>query len=299
MTDVRAGVSDFYNAAAADYSAQYQGEQFKPGAPYPANYYRLQILANRLAHLRPRRLYEVGTGEGTPLAVVAGMGIEVAGCDIADAMVERTRTRLAGLNVPQDRIQRADIEDSVTFAGQLANGPFDAVVAFGVLPHVRNDAHFIRNMRMFIGGGGRMFVEFRNKLFSLFTFNRYTKEFILDDLLAGVATDIREQVSAELDRRLAINVPPPRPAPKPGAPGYDAILARFHNPFELIESFKREGLKVHHVHWYHYHPAMPMLQSALGERFRQEAMAMEHTTSDWKGYFLCSAGVVEAEWSGE
>lgn len=31
--------------------------------------------------------------------------------------------------------------------------------------------------------------EFRNKLFSLFTFNRYTFKFVMDDLLAGPWSD--------------------------------------------------------------------------------------------------------------
>jgi hypothetical protein len=37
-----------------------------------------------------------------------------------------------------------------------------------------------------------------------------------------------------------------------------------------------------------------MVESALGAKFRDAAIALEHEGS-WRGYFLCSAGVVEAE----
>ena len=84
----------------------------------------------------------------------------------------------------------------------MADGAFDAVIAAGVLPHVANDRLALKNMAMLIREGGHLFVEFRNKLFSLFTFNRYTKEFILDDLLAGVPRDVTAHVAQELESAL-------------------------------------------------------------------------------------------------
>ena len=55
------------------------------------------------------------------------------------------------------------------------------------MPHVRNDDFTLNNMKSMVKSGGHVFIEFRNKLFSLFTFNRYTLEFIMDDLLRGVS----------------------------------------------------------------------------------------------------------------
>ena len=193
-------------------------------------------------------------------------------------------------------IQWGDIEDSTTFARQLADGRYDAVVAAGVMPHVRNDELALRNMAMIIRPGGKALIEFRNKLFSLFTFNRYTREFILDDLLAGVSPTMREVVAEELDKRVAVDQPPVRRASGSDGqgPGYDEILAKFHNPFELVETFARCGFGKIKLHWYHYHPVPPMIESRVGPALREAAMALEHQNS-WRGYFLCSAGVVEAE----
>jgi 2-polyprenyl-3-methyl-5-hydroxy-6-metoxy-1,4-benzoquinol methylase len=291
-------VAAHYDTVAADYHLQYRRQQLDTGTEYPANYFRLQMLVNRLASLGAQRVYEVGVGEGTPLLTLARMGIEVAGCDISEAMVEQAKTRIAQASLPPSTISWGDIQDSITFAHQLSNGPFDAVIAAGVLPHVANDSLFLQNVNMLLRPGGTALVEFRNKLFSLFTFNRKTKEFILDDLLRGVDPVIAQAVAEDLEHRLAMDQPEIRATigdrGSSEAPGYDAILSKFHNPFELIETFQRNGFVDARIHWYHYHPAPPMLESALGDSFRRAAFALEHDPSDWRGYFLCSAGVVEA-----
>jgi len=290
----KGSVADHYNAAAEAYHRQYQRENLTSHVVYPANYFRLQILTQRLATLRLGSVYEVGVGEGTPLATMASMGYRVAGCDIAENMVAKAKATFSARGSSPDLIQWADIEDSTTFANQLKDGTFDAVVAAGVLPHVANERFVLANMSMLIRDGGRLFLEFRNKLFSLFTFNRYTKEFVLDDLLRNVSTDVKAVVAQELDKRCAIDLPLVRNLSGDGrAPGYDAIPAKFHNPFELTEVIENCGFKDPRVHWYHYHPAPPMLESRIGEEFRKAAMALEHENS-WRGYFLCSAGVIEA-----
>jgi 2-polyprenyl-3-methyl-5-hydroxy-6-metoxy-1,4-benzoquinol methylase len=291
----RGSVGAHYDAVAADYHKQYQRENLRSLDSYPANYFRLQILINRLATSGLRRVYEIGVGEGTPLASIARMGFEVAGCDIAEAMVAKARKTFQRHGLSSDLVQWGDVEDAGTLGPALESGRFDAVIAAGVLPHVRSDELFLDNVKMLLRPGGKAMIEFRNQLFSLFTFNRYTKEFILGELLRGVGSEVKQAVAVELDRRLATDQPPLRTTVAGKAPGYDAILSRFHNPFELVETFRRAGFTNTRLHWYHYHPAMPMLERGIGAAFREEAMRLEHEPSGWRGYFLCSAGLVEAD----
>jgi 2-polyprenyl-3-methyl-5-hydroxy-6-metoxy-1,4-benzoquinol methylase len=290
----KASVADHYDSVAENYHQQYQRENLHSLGEYPANYFRLQILVQRLSALRLTSVYEVGVGEATPLATMASMGFRVAGCDIAEAMVKKAKENFTKHGLSPDLVQWGDIQDSTTLAKQLVGGAFDAVVAAGVLPHIANDRLALANMGMLIRDGGRLFVEFRNKLFSLFTLNRYTKEFVLDDLLHDVPRDVKAVVAQELDKRVAIDMPPVRNVSHDGsAPGFDAILSKFHNPFELTELVERSGYSNVRIHWYHYHPAPPMLEGKIGPAFREAAMALEHEGS-WRGYFLCSAGVIEA-----
>jgi hypothetical protein len=129
-------------------------------------------------------------------------------------------------------------------------------------------------------------------MFSMFTFNRLTKEFILDELLTDVDPSIREVVAADLDARLAVDKPPKRT--RPTGDGYDEILARFHNPFELADVVRAHGYSDVRFHWYNYHPAYPMLADQIDPtEYRKAQIALEHEGT-WRGMFLCSAGLIEA-----
>ncbi len=286
-------VAAFYDAEASDYHRMYQRENFATLERYPANYFRLQILVRRLAALSARRVYEIGVGEGTPLVTMAKLGLDVAGCDISDSMVAAARRNFESSGLSKDAIQWGDVEDATTIAGQLSSGKFDGVIAAGVLPHIHNDRLMLETVKMCLRPGGVALIEFRNKLFSLFTLNRLTKEFVLDDLLQNVSPRIKATVEAELDKRYAIDLPKARSARSGAQLGYDEILSKFHNPFELQELFRSVGFVDVQTHWYHYHPAPPMLESTIGQEYRQAAIRLEHEAS-WRGMFLCSAGVIEA-----
>ncbi|WBV68414.1 hypothetical protein PGH46_15970 [Legionella pneumophila] len=104
-------------------------------------------------------------------------------------------------------ILSGDIQDPITYADLLRDGQYDALLAMGVMPHVRNDEACLINMRTMVKQGGSVFIEFRNKLFSLFTFNKYTHQFILNDLLSDVSPKLKQIVSADLEKRLEMNQP--------------------------------------------------------------------------------------------
>jgi hypothetical protein len=76
--------------------------------------------------------------------------------------------------------------------------------------------------------------------------------------------------------------------------GYDAILAKFHNPLSMASQFKRLGFSDIELLWYHFHPAMPLLNDVDPLLFREEAIRLEGDSAGWRGMFLCSAFVVQA-----
>lgn len=289
-------VSTHYDAVASDYHQQYQRDQlYDVSKPYPANYFRLQLLLNSFVAKNVKRVIEVGVGEGTPLATLGKAGIDVWGFDISSAMVKKSKQRMQDNGMDPAHIFWGDVQDPVTYAHALKDGLFDGLMAMGVMPHVENDDMVLDNMATMVRPGGSVFIEFRNKLFSMFTFNRYTMDFILNDLLRDVDASVKAKVAKDLEPRLRMDMPPVRGFVEDSdAPGYDAILSKFHNPFEVTDLFSRHGFTAMKYLWYHYHPAMPYLQASMPEDFRKEAVRLEHEPSNWRGLFLCSAFVVEA-----
>ncbi len=286
-------VASHYDGSASTYADQYDETKIWTNEEYPANYFRLKLVRRILADGGVKSLYEHGVGDATPLVTIAGDGIRVAGNDVSPEMVKVARANMTKHGLDPEAINLLDVQshDSIDVEREKA-GSFDAVMALGVIPHVEDDRWFVASMDKFLEPGGRLLLQFRNSMFSMFTFNRLTKEFVMDELLPEVPESVRQVVSADLDQRLAVDKPPKRT--RPTGDGYDEILSKFHNPFELLEIVKSFGYKDLQFHWYNYHPAYPMLAGSIDPKvYRQAQMDLEGDTS-WRGMFLCSAGLIQA-----
>lgn len=294
MGDVRA----HYDVSASSYHEQYDPDLVWTNAEYPANFFRLRKVIDLLRSSGAKSLYDLGAGEATPLIRIhQALGIAVAGSDLSEEMVRIGQENLARHHLDPALLSLLDVQDDRAVEAEVARrGQSDAVIALGVIPHVSNDTAFVDAMSAFCRPGGTLLLQFRNAMFSMFTFNRLTKEFILDDLLAPVPAVFREAVAADLDRRLAVDKPPVRR--RDDGSGYDEILSRFHNPFELADIVRSAGFEDLSFHWYNFHPTYPMISGEFDAReYRAAQIALEEDTS-WRGMFLCSAGIIQARKQG-
>ena len=133
-------VSEYYDASAENYHLQYDRSLISDTKRrYPANYFRLHQLLNTFIEERAKRVVEVGVGEGTPIASLASAGIEVAGFDISENMVDKCRANLKSKGLDHSKIIWGDVQDPTTYCSLMAEGQYDALLAMGVMPHVRND----------------------------------------------------------------------------------------------------------------------------------------------------------------
>lgn len=287
-------VTKHYDGSAPSYHEQYDPDLLWANAEYPANLFRLQLVARLLQEAGARSVYDLGAGEATPMIKLhRALGMDVAGSDLSPEMVRLGRENLERHGLDAGLISHVDAQDEAAVRAERSlRGESDAVIALGVIPHVTDDAAFVRSMSWFCRPGGTLLLQFRNSMFSMFTLNRLTKEFILDELLAPVPQEFKDAVAADLDTRLAVDMPPVRR--RDDGYGYDEVLSRFHNPFELADVVGAEGYTDVRFHWYNYHPTYPMIRGQFEDRaYREAQMALEQEGT-WRGMFLCSAGVIEA-----
>ena len=252
---------------------------------YPANHFAFRYILNALAQAQARTVVEVGIGHGNAVPLLSGAGLSIAGFDIDDSRVAASQAAMRDFGQDPARVIWGDIEDPLTYAPILAGEGHDALVALGVLPHVLRERQTLANMRALVRPGGQVFVEFRNKLFSLVTFNRFTLEFLMDDLLSESPESLRAAARTFIGNHVNGDVPP---APSEARP------PRFHNPLEMPALFAAAGFEDIVVRPFHYHAAMPAVADADPQAFRDGSIALEHEPSDWKGLFLCSAFLVHA-----
>lgn len=252
---------------------------------YPANHFAFQQMLNVLAEEGSQSVLEVGIGHGNAVPILAGSGLRVAGLEINDELVAKSKGRMSEVGLNPEDVAWGDIQDATTYPSLRRSAPFDALIAMGVLPHVRYEKSALENMRALVRPGGLVFVECRNSLFSLITFNRYTHEFLMEDLLHDAPADVRDAVDAYIRPRLEMERPP-----KPSS-GHEST---FHNPLTVPRVFAEAGFEEIVIRPFHYHAGMPVLEKELGQSFRDGSVALENEPSGWRGLFLCSAYVVQA-----
>ena len=207
-------------------------------------------------------------------------GFEVAGFDSEPAMVEEAKRK--GLHVWQASVLDSD-----------AAGAYDAVTALGPLPHLKDAEQLtaLRNIGRWLTPGGHAYVELRNELFSLLTFNRYTAD-LLRKLLP--ACDEAYEVQDRIEETQLLMDQPPQPTPG----SYGAVFSRFNNPLELDALFSRAGLRIVQTMYYHFHawpPAYITPENEAEFRSRSRDMEWDRSWRNGRGIFQASALIVEVQ----
>lgn len=281
------------------WSETYFDDYYGDGAGYPPVH--KQIVFDLLRDFGAGNVLDAGCGPATFLRDMVEEGIEPFGFDLTPEMIEEARRVMKEHGVSADNLWLGSVLNGEDFSPPR-QGPskFDAAICFGVLPHIpeESDEEVIGNLLESVRPGGLVALEARNALFSLFTLNRYSREFFRDNLIneaglksrAGGEHAALEQALSSLDERFRTDLPPLRGGTR-GEPGYDEVLSRTHNPFVLMDLARDTGLADVRVLFYHFHALPPLLQSMVPELFLRESLEMENPT-DWRGYFMASAFVL-------
>ena len=264
-------------SALSDYESSIAQALVDPAMPYPANHFAFRHVLNAIGEHKSS-LIEIGIGDGNAIPLFAGLGYEFWGFDNRAAAVAASKARMSTMQLDSSRAFEGDIRDPGTFTNVLGGKEFDVLVAMGVLPHVESEAEAIENMVSLLRPGGHAFIEFRNALFSLTTFNRYTFEFTMESLLPNIGTEMGELVAADLRTRLEM-----------GIPAGGTSSARFHVPFEVLALAQGLGLDAPRIIPFHFHAGMPYLESRDPQAYRRASIALEDDDSGWRGLILGSA----------
>jgi SAM-dependent methyltransferase len=293
QSSVEAAVKNCYSTWADNYHRDYYTDK----AAYPPVHEGL--VRKLLVDAGARNVLDAGCGPASMLRGLAGLGIELFGFDLTPEMVQEARRVMAPLGVPENHIWEGSVADPAAFpAPGKESIKFDAAICVGVLPHVPVELEnaALANLHAAVRPGGLVAVEARNQLFALFTLNRYSHQFFLNDLVReeelfkGEQESVRRQVLDDVDQRFRLDLPPVRGG-KAGEPGYDEVLSRTHNPLVFREKIAAVGFRDVRVLFYHYHCLPPLCERSAPELFRRRSLAMENP-EDWRGYFMASAFVV-------
>jgi 2-polyprenyl-3-methyl-5-hydroxy-6-metoxy-1,4-benzoquinol methylase len=281
------------------------------GKTYFKDYYRspnayppvhVSLVEKELKSRGAANVLDAGCGPASMLRLLRFLRAERYGFDLTPEMVEEAKWVLGRQGVDSSQVWEGSVLDSASYKlpASKKSKLFDAAVCFGVLPHIaeKNDPVVFTNLRKAVRKGGVVLVEARNELFSLFTSNRYTYEFITGKLadtksLRGASTSEKNKLREAFDRYqqlFRMDLPPVRKG-KAGEPGYDEVLSRVHNPLVARQQLQEVGFRDVRVLFYHYHCLPPMMEVAAPRFYRRRSLAMENP-EDWRGHFMASAFIL-------
>ncbi len=267
------------------YEAQVAAACVNPTLPYPANHFAFRHVLATMPEPAGLSMVEIGVGAGGAIPLFTSKGFAFAGIDRDEICVAQSKKSLSEAGQDPSRIIKADLEKRDSLAHLSGAGSFDALIAMGVFPHVDSIRQAMVNAVILIRPGGQIFLEFRNALFSLLTFNRYTREFICNQLLDEASVEVRGAVDAELlSERLNLQIPAGVIHPE-----------SFHVPFEIVDIARELGLVNPRIIPFHFHAGMPSIEHKVAQSYRRDSVALEEDASGWKGLFLASAFLLHAQ----
>jgi 2-polyprenyl-3-methyl-5-hydroxy-6-metoxy-1,4-benzoquinol methylase len=301
MNDIKSieqTVAHCYSTWGTTYFNDYYGEK----APYPPVH--VDLVRKVLKNYNSKTIIDAGCGPASFLRGLFRDDFTLYGFDLTPEMVAEGKRVFAEQGLNPDHLWEGSIIDEKAYIAPDGTSQYDAAVSCGVMPHIPQelDKQVFERVYSALKSGGIACIEARNELFSLFTMNRYSYSFMVERLIQPqelskhlTENDTQSVNNAldEMQKQFMMNLPPIRKG-KAGEPGYDEVLSRTHNPFELSALAQSVGFKNVHVKFYHYHAVPPMFAKFIPESFIRESVRMEDP-DDWRGYFMASAFFVIGE----
>ncbi len=274
--------------------AESYGEQYvKPdlnAVKYPANVFRLNAFINLLNQIKPAKVLDVGCGTADPLLAMRAQGHEVHGFDYAKEMVDVAKRNVKRAGYSEDIIHHNNMED----IQGIEKGAYDCMVALGAVYYARDFHKTISGMAELLPSGGNLIMSLRNDMFSLYSMNDYSVEFMYrkfypHEKLSG---DLRKRLDAFMEDHHKVE-----DVEKAFKTIDDRLIHTYnHNPLTVEEEIlKPHGLKQKGLYFYHFHALPPVFEHSDTEEFRKLSAEFENNPADWRGLFMCSTFIVHAQ----
>jgi len=257
---------------------------------YPGNKKRFEILKKLVKKYSPQKILYIGCGACMPMVkLMQEFDCLIYGIDFSQHMINRGKIVLKENGFSPNLIQKGDIELLETLPDEI----FDFVYAAGVFAHLPDDQIALKNIHLKLNNGGTLAVEFRNELFSLFSFNRFSYDFVFNHLLSNVNFSEDLKNKAENYYKKAFGIPVDTHISPQSTHISNGMIKKFHNPLTINTLLEKTGLLLKNNYFYHYHVLPTSFETNNHEIYKNLSTECE-APNHWKGHFMASAFVSEA-----
>jgi len=255
---------------------------------YPDHVFRLNIFNDLLTSLRPRYVLDAGCGSGIPLLTFLNNGLDAYGFDLSPNMVAQAKKNIHHAGHNESRVFQGDLD---TFERPITER-FDAIVGLGTVYYTPDTITTLRHLVNNLVPDGHLIFSLRNELFSLFSLNRYSVEFLARTMYptSTLSDELQQSLEQFLQLRFS-DVDIPREFQNVDE---RQIMSHFHNPLTVSSTLLEPlNLDLVNIYYYHFHALPPIFEHSHTDEFRRLSVSFENPT-DWRGLFMASCFVVHA-----
>ena len=129
-------------------------------------------------------IYDFGCGDAIMFEPFIKSGAKISGCDIVPDMIAKAKVRLAGIGGDSNSLSLG----GVNCLKNVESNSLDALISFNVLAYLSQaeELDFYSEAKRIVKKDGKLIVSHSNKLFDLFSLNRYTVEFFREEFVSNV-----------------------------------------------------------------------------------------------------------------
>ena len=270
---------------------------------FPTSQQRQDITINeieKLASTKKVSIVDLGCANGELVRTLLKKGfINVKGIDNSKKMTEVAK-KILKKEIPHIDPNKIFFVDDVNYLNK--NEIFDFVTAMGLIEYLINIDAFFKKLYHLLNRGGYAFIESRNKLFNLFSANKYTyksptRELVeeLEDI--KVFSPIKDEKEIE-DIIIKTFISIGKNLENIKLSKEDKRIEKFDRfPFELPQATpkeieilcKKHNLKLRYVVYYHPHPFLPKFENNFPTIFNRISLPMQPLGYTPLGATICSA----------
>jgi SAM-dependent methyltransferase len=258
------------------------------GLPTDSAWYRRQIYIKYLENFKPRDSLDVGCGGGQTVIDALERGILARGVEPIKEMVHHGRQLLARNGFEGDAIQEGD----ASVLHDWPDSSVDSIAFLSVLPHIPrsewDDIH--REIHRVLRPSGTAIIAYRNQLFDLYTINRYTFEFFMEEFFSSGEFD--EPTRQDIEPRLRSLIPnyhlPQLEHTNSEDKSFGKLQRARMNPFDVRDYVRSFGFKIEEISVCNFHPQPPLLGPDSLKLRKIKHRLEESWSTNWRGYFMSS-----------
>lgn len=291
----------YWNRHASDWEKMAYNKE-KKYLSFPSSAQRENITVNEIEKIAPGKnvsIIDLGCANGELVRHLLRDGFKnVRGVDNSAKMIALAKQFLKKEMPAID----ANAVFSINDVDNLKeNSYFDVITGMGIIEYLLDLNAFFSKVARGLKKGGYAFIESRNKLFNLYSANRYTEESDMATLVKSVRdsarfSPIQDKKAIEkivLQTFVSIGDQLKTVTPQKSKEGnkfesYPFSLPQY-TPQEIAALCQKHSLKVKYIVYYHAHPFPPNFSREFPQTFNRIALGMESLGYTPIGATLCSS----------